>query len=209
MTRITAPGLQSGLESEFDYRFHGSGDLIIERWARTFGKTPEWLPRVGTQLTVANALRKFRWYGRGPFETYPDRKTGAKIGVYSASVDDQYVPYLIPQTHGNKTDVRWAALVDASGDGLFVAGKSHLNVSASAYSTDNLTRALYPFQLVRQDGVTLNIDHRMSGVGGTPIKTLKKYRVLPGQYNYTIRLRPFSSREISAEELYRQNLWGR
>jgi beta-galactosidase len=169
---------------------------------------PDWLPKIGIQMTLADSLRHFQWYGRGPQETYPDRKTGAKVGVYSGSVDDQYEPYLIPQDYGNKTDVRWAALVDDAGDGLLVVGKEHLNVSVHCFDTDNLTRALYPFQLVRQHGVTLNVDHRVSGVGGTPIKTLPKYRVLPGEFSYSIRLRPFCSRDVEAKELARQNVFG-
>lgn len=99
-------------------------------------------------------------------------------------------------------------LEDATGDGLFVAGKPHLNVSVHVFSTDNLSRALYPFQLVRQEGVTLGVHHRVSGVGGTPVRTLQKYRVLPGEFAYTIRLRPFSSLEISAQQLSRQDVFG-
>jgi beta-galactosidase len=97
----------------------------------------------------------------------------------------------MPQDFGNKTDVRWITLTDADGIGLWVEGDELLNVSVQHYSTDNLSRALYAFQLVRQDGVTLNIDHAVCGVGGTPIRTLDKYRVLPGEYRYRVRLRPW------------------
>ena len=110
----------------------------------------------------------------------------------------------MPQDFGNKTDVRWAALTDADGVGLFMAGQEPLNVSAHHFSTDNLSRSLYAFQLARQDGITVNIDHQVSGVGGTPIRTLKKYRVLPGEYEYRIRLRPFSATDVPAAQLYRQ-----
>jgi beta-galactosidase len=191
-TFVSAPDLESGFRSEYRYRFHGNGDVVIEHRVQCVGKMPQWLPKIGLQMTVADTLRHFQWYGRGPFGTYPDRKTGAKIGIYSGTVDELYEPYLIPQDHGNKTDVRWAKLTDPSGDGLFVTGESLLNVSVHKFSTDNLSRALYPYQLVRQEGVTLNIDHRVSGVGGTPIKTLKRYRVEPGDFAYTIRLRPIS-----------------
>jgi beta-galactosidase len=183
--------------------------VIIKHNVKCVGKMPEWLPKIGLQLTLADSLTQFQWCGRGPFETYPDRKTGAKVGVYSGTVDEQYEPYLIPQDHGNKTDVRWAALTDETGDGLFVSGNLLLNVSVHKYSTDNLTRALYPFQLVPQTGITLNVDHRVSGVGGTPIKTLKKYRVLPGEFTYRVRLRPFSNQKTKAGVLHRQGVLSR
>ena len=75
---------------------------------------PQWLPRIGLQLKVPSAFRAFGWYGRGPFETYPDRKTGAKIGLYSGTAEEQYEPHLAPQDYGNRTNVRWAALTNGT-----------------------------------------------------------------------------------------------
>jgi beta-galactosidase len=90
---------------------------------------PQWLPKVGLQLVLAEGMETLTWYGRGPHETYPDRKTGARVGIHEGSVTDQDVPYIVPQDHGNKTDVRWAALRSAQGVGLFVSGDALLNLS--------------------------------------------------------------------------------
>ena len=38
-----------------------------------------------------------------------------------------------------------------------------------------------------QDGITLNLDHSMSGVGGTAISVLTAYRVPPAPWEYTVR----------------------
>ena len=100
----------------------------------------------------------------------------------------------MPQDYGNKTDVRWAALTDGE-QGLLVAGAELLNVSAQFHDTDALSRALYPPQLRTDNAVTLNIDHRVTGVGETPNKTHRKYRVLPGQFEYTVRFRPIRKGE--------------
>ena len=61
------------------------------------------------------------WYGRGPVENYHDRQDGTPIGVWSTSVDEQFVDYLRPQDHGNHTDVRWVGLAGDDG-GLIVTG---------------------------------------------------------------------------------------
>lgn len=37
------------------------------------------------------------WLGRGPQETYADRKTGALIGLYNATVWEQFHPYVRAQ----------------------------------------------------------------------------------------------------------------
>ena len=61
---------------------------------------------------------QFTWYGRGPHETYMDRKEGAQVGVYRGTVDEQFVPYVVPEENGNKTDVRWVTLTNTDGDRL-------------------------------------------------------------------------------------------
>jgi beta-galactosidase len=64
-------------------------------------------------------------------------------------------------------------------------------VSAQKYSTENLDRAHYPFQLLDEDVVTLNLDHRVSGVGGTANSVLNPYRVAPGEFAFAFKLKPF------------------
>jgi beta-galactosidase len=165
---------------------------------------PEFLPKIGIQMTLAEPFQRFTRYGRGPFETYPDRKTGAKIGIYSGFMDEPYTPYLVPQDYGNKTDVPWAGLTNSDGIGLFVTGDSLVNVGVQSFSMENLTRALYPFRLIDQDGVTLNVDHKVSGVGETPIHIRLQYRVPPKEHRYRVKLRPFDANEVNAVELGRQ-----
>ena len=79
---------------------------------------PDMLQKIGLQFQFPKAFSNVEWYGRGPFETYPDRKTGAKVGLYQSNADDMYVPYIIPQEYGNRTDVRWLKVQDENGKGL-------------------------------------------------------------------------------------------
>ena len=60
------------------------------------------------------------------------------VGLYRSIVADQYVPYIMPQEHGHKTDVRWLALSDVRGQGLRVAGEPTLEFSASHFTADDL-----------------------------------------------------------------------
>ena len=193
-----AEGASASFDSRVVYTIWPDGEVRIDHTLRCPTPAPAWLPRVGLQLKLVPALRHLAWYGRGPFETYPDRKTGAKVGVHAGTVDEQYEPHLVPQDYGNKTDVRWAALTDADG-GLLVAGASLLNVSAQVHDTDALSRALYPPQLRLDAGVTVNLDHRVTGVGETPNKTHPAHRVLPGRFDYSVRLRPLRKGESAAD----------
>jgi beta-galactosidase len=152
---------------------------------------PLWLPRIGLTLTLDQSLDQVGWYGRGPQANYPDRKSGYKIGVYSTTVAEMYEPYLIPQDYGLRTDNRWLRMTDASGSGLeFSMQTGFFNFNAYPYSTDNLTKAVYTYQLKKQDGITLNLDYETTGVGCTARSVLPSYRTYPTLYEeeMTIRL---------------------
>jgi beta-galactosidase len=185
------PEKTTSFENRFEFTISGSGKMIFGHTVTPNGKMPEWLPRIGIQMVLNQSFDQVKWYGRGPFETYPDRKTGAKIGTYSGSVAEQYVPYLIPQENGNKTDVRWATLQNTQGVGVKISASEPFNFSAQNVQSDNLSRAWYPFQLKPFDGVTLNLDYALSGVGCTAISVLNKYRVMPSEYQFNLVFEPY------------------
>lgn len=193
----------SGFECIYEYSILASGDILLKHKIIPFGEMP-WIQKVGLRMELPGEFENFSWYGRGPIETYPDRKTGAKIGVYKGKVNDQYVPYVVPQEHGNKTDVRWAALTNDNSIGLAVFAFLDMNVSVSPYNPETIERARYAFQLKQSGNITFNIDYKVSGVGGTPVSPRIKYRTYPHVYEYTIRLRPFSEKSISPLELNKQ-----
>ncbi|HET6557320.1 MAG TPA: glycoside hydrolase family 2 TIM barrel-domain containing protein [Prolixibacteraceae bacterium] len=184
--------LSTSFDNKFIYTISGSGKMTLDHTVTPAGKMPEWLPRVGVQLVLNPSFSQLSWLGRGPFETYPDRKTGAKIGLYSGTVAEQYNDYLIPQENGNKTDVRWTVLQNTDGLGVRISSTQPFNFSAQQLDSDNLSRALYPFQLKPFDGVTLNLDYALSGVGCTAISVLNQYRVMPSQHQFRLVFEPFN-----------------
>ncbi|KPK84994.1 MAG: hypothetical protein AMS27_08525 [Bacteroides sp. SM23_62_1] len=198
--------------SDFDYVFSGNGEVIIDHHiichvefpARRARDDIPWLQKMGLQMELNPGINKLTWYGKGPFETYPDRKTGAKTGVYSVNVNDIIMPYIIPQEFGNHTDVKWAAVTHESGKGIAFMSDYPLNISINPYS--NLESAWYPYQLKRKENVTLNIDHRVSGVGGTPITVRHAYRTYPDECQYRVRIAPFDSSRTDPVELGREGM---
>ncbi|MGO4752162.1 beta-galactosidase domain 4-containing protein, partial [Streptomyces sp. 2MCAF27] len=185
----------ASFEQTVDYRVDGSGRIGVRHRAEARGafRTLSYLPRIGLKLRVPERYDTFRWYGRGPVENFDDRKDGTPMGVWSSSVQDQYVEYLKPQDHGNHDDVRWASLTDTAGRGLLVSGD--LEAGATAY--DELDRAAYPHFLKRNAGWhTLHADHAVTGAGDTPNPVREQYRVKADQpYDYTLTLRPLTGKE--------------
>ena len=159
------------------------------------------VPKIGLSFQIDKKYSNLQWYGRGPHESYIDRKHSAFFGRYSGTVRDQYYPYIRPQENGNKTDIRWASISDEKGSGVLIYGLPTFNLSVHQYSLDNLTKATHT-HMIKDDGpTTVNLDHMVMGLGGDDSwnpRTHKEYLIPPGTYSYSFTLR-FSD-NIKADE---------
>jgi len=152
------------------------------------------LPRIGMNLVLPEVMDNFSWYGRGPHQSYQDKKESAFVGLYQNKVIDNFWPYVRPQENGNKTEVRWAKLTNAEGLGLMV--KSHknlLNVSAHHYSLKGLTDAKHTIDVKNTGDVTFNIDLLQMGVGGDDswhARIHEEYLLKGNKYEFGFILKP-------------------
>jgi beta-galactosidase len=176
--------------NHFVYEIDGNGELTISHTIIFDGDMPSWLPRIGIDWILDKSLENVKWYGRGPQENYPDRKTGYKTGIYNSTVDGMYEPYLKPQDYGLRTDNRWVRMTDDNGTGLEFSGDKLFNFSAQSYTVENLTRAAYTYQLHKSDGISFNFDYATSGVGCTAVSVFSAYQVMPQRYDFKITIKP-------------------
>ena len=195
-TVARADNANNQFRSTYLYTIYGSGDVALGVYLMPAGSVPP-LPRVGLTMSLPADYERFTWFGRGPHETYPDRKLGAKIGVYSGTVDEQFFSYIVPQENGNKCDVRWAAFTDAHGTGIKIAGLPLLNVSAHHYTALDLTGARHTTDLRRRDPITINLDYKVCGLGNASCGpgVLAAYLVPPVEYRYSVHFKPVGGRE--------------
>lgn len=178
-SRIAPPSLGWGIDIITTYRF----------MANTRPATPEespegvhisvhavmsgpWLPPTLPRFGLTTRLRgchSTKWFGRGPGESYRDKKESQLIGLYARSIDDLFMNYDVPQENGNRTDVRWVefrgqgagtGLTDVGDGGLGAGhGKPYrllratfgqfegASFSAGPYTTRELDDARHPFEL--------------------------------------------------------------
>jgi beta-galactosidase len=147
------------------YTIHSDGQIEI---ATTF-VVEESLPplaRAGMLWVLPASFNQVQWYGRGPFESYEDRKEAAFTGMYSTQVKDQHFPYVMPQENGNKTDVRWLRVTSADGSAIYISGQSLINFNIQDYSCEALNRSKTTHELERGDKTCLHVDYKQMGVGG-------------------------------------------
>ncbi len=152
--------------------------------------------RIGLQGQVSSAIGNVTWFGRGPYETYSDRKDGVFFGKWSSDVEEMMTRYVVPQENGNRTDVRWIVLADRKGRGIKITAEEFLNFSVWNTTQESLDAAKHIGEPEILDGAfVLNVDHVQNGVGGTDSWTnaarpSDQYRLLEKQYHYSFRISP-------------------
>jgi len=156
------------------------------------------LPRIGMQTRISGELSTAEWYGRGPHESYADRKTSARIGKHEMPVNELYFPYIRPQENAYRTDTRWVRFTRKDGFGLSVEGDDPLCFNAQYYGKEQYSNAekvelKHSFDMKMEKDISLNIDHAQMGVGGDNswgAMVHEAYRILPHEYYYSFTLSP-------------------
>lgn len=153
--------------------------------------------RFGMQFGLVKELDCVKWYGRGPQETYPDRKTGGKLGIYEMSVNDLEHHYMRPQENANRTDVRYVELTSedrAKGLKFTAPCSTPLMFSAWHYTQNELEAATHIHKLRHTDITTFNFDLAQMGVGGDQpgdAQVREPYILHPNkEYEYSFTVEP-------------------
>jgi len=190
-SRWRCPGVKRYITHTHTYRVGLAGDLEVTNDFDLDRRLPE-VPRLGVSLVLPPTQEQLSWLGLGPWENYTDRKRSALVGRYDSTVTEQYVPYILPQEHGNKCDVRWIELRDDRGAGLrFSAIGRPFEASASHFTAADLYAAKHTTDLTPRPEVLLNLDYGQRGLGTASCgpDTLPQYRIPAGKYRLAFSVR--------------------
>ncbi len=152
-------------ECEVVHTVFGSGRVEVVLSLRPGAGLPD-LPELGMLFTADASLRRLRWYGEGPAESYVDRRLGARLGVYDADVRTQLTPYVRPQEAGSHTGVRWATVTDERGAGLRFECAEGMEFSALPWTPFEVENARHPNELPPIQHTILRPALMRRGVGG-------------------------------------------
>ncbi|KAL2679051.1 hypothetical protein Neosp_009807 [[Neocosmospora] mangrovei] len=170
-TYLSPTILDWGLICRTVYKISPSGSLEIRVNLVPRGYSPPDVPRIGIDLRMNRALDRVRWLGLGPGESYPDKRSSQKRGIWSAtSVSDLQVPYDLPQENGNRMETRWLTLSNAYGLGIRTTSiqsgeRDEFNWTATRHSAKTIQGAKHPCDLVEEDATILRLDAEVAGVG--------------------------------------------
>lgn len=190
------------------YRIRPNGAVNVAMHFTPGKKQLPEMPRLGMRMVLPAEYDQMTWLGRGPQENYADRKDFASIGLYSASVWEQYHPYVRAQETANKCDVRWVALRNQAGEGLLVTGEKPLSVSAWNFPMEDFLYRpfdcgrLHGGSIEKKDMVWLNIDHMQMGVGGDNTwgaQVHPEYTITPCAWQYNFTIQPLNAQSDAVE----------
>ncbi|MCR5130850.1 MAG: discoidin domain-containing protein [Prevotella sp.] len=124
------------------------------------------LPRLGYVMKTPSSMDNFCYYGRGPIDNYPDRKTAQHIGIYENKVAAEFENFPKPQDMANHQDTRWCTLTAAGGEGVLFIGRNPMSVSVLPWTAQELAMANHPHELPKTSGNWLHLDMAITGLGG-------------------------------------------
>uniref|UniRef100_UPI0030FB6A4B beta-galactosidase small subunit n=1 Tax=uncultured Wocania sp. TaxID=2834404 RepID=UPI0030FB6A4B len=148
------------------YTITGNAQIKVEADYKPNAGNIPLIPKFGFRMALPKTFEKIEWYGRGPHESYEDRKTGALYAKYNMFLSSFITPYISPQDNANRTDVRWMRLSDGLGNGIKIKGLQPMSFRAWPYTEDDLENAKHDYEIEQRDFVNLNIDYKLHGVGG-------------------------------------------
>ena len=157
------------------------------------------MPKFGMRMRLPANYTAITYYGRGPWENYPDRKRSAFLGKYQMPLSAYETDYLHPQDNGNRCDIRWfeissapAAVGSPAARTLRIEGCQPLCIRAWDYGEEDLEGVHHPSDIQHGRFVNLNIDANIHGVGGTDTwgkRTLPQYTIdgnQPHHYSFIL-----------------------
>ena len=141
------------------------------------------MPRVGFEFTLPDNNEEFTYFGNGEAESYCDMHYHTMVGMYQSIAAEEYVPYPMPQEHGNHYETRWLKI----GSGLEFKAEKTFDFNMSQYTSLALDEAKHTNELRKNGYSNLRIDYKNSGIGSASCgpELAEKYRLTEKEILFT------------------------
>ena len=186
--------LPVGADLQLVYTLKADGRIKVDMDYQPTAADLPVMPKFGMRMRLPADFTRIRYYGRGPWENYPDRKRSAFLGIYETTLQDYETEYVHPQDNGNRCDIRWFEIGSGSRT-VRIDALQPLCIRAWDYGEEDLAAApRHPQDIQRGRFVNLNIDLNIHGVGGVDTwgqRTLPQYTIDANRpYHYAFILNP-------------------
>lgn len=162
-TFLSPPILSWGYNVKTTYGNSSDGSLAIKVHLVPTGIHPKTVPRVGFDIRIPQTMDKASWFGLGPGESCPDKRSSQNVGIWSLSVEDLETKYEHPQENANCVDTRWAKIMNLNDEGIkitiekvrekIIVSDKTFHWSAGRYAPTTLETAKHPCDLNKEDAI--------------------------------------------------------
>ena len=188
---IAEMSLPVGADLTLTYDLKTDGRIMVDMDYQPTATDIPLMPKFGMRMRLPADYAQIKYYGRGPWENYPDRKRSAFLGEYEMPLSDYETEYIHPQDNGNRCDIRWFEIASPH-QGIRIDGWQPLCIRAWDYGEEDLIGVRHPNDIQRGRFVNLNIDADIHGVGGADTwgkRTLPQYTIdsnKPHHYSFIL-----------------------
>lgn len=177
-THFSSLSMAFGFKGEYSYKIYRDGTVELDLSMKGFRYSsfaPEFIPRIGVELSVPGKLSEVSWYGLGPEENYPDVQEHTRIGVYKKQIEEMHENYVMPQENGHREGTQWITLGNSEGS-LQIVSSNPIGFDAHNYTIEALEQAKHLGEIRKSEDIILHLDAKHSGVGSNSCGEEQIYR---------------------------------
>lgn len=189
-THFSALSMAFGFKGEYSYKIYRDGTVELELSMKGFRYSsfaPEFIPRIGVELSVPGKLSTVSWYGLGPEENYPDVQEHTRIGIYEKQIEEMHENYVMPQENGHREGTRWITLGRRE-ECLQIVSTNPIGFDAHHYTIEALEEAKHLGEIRKSEDIILHLDAKHSGVGSNSCGEEQIYRNKTRFNDYRLQL---------------------
>jgi beta-galactosidase len=151
------------------------------------------LPRFGLQMMLPEGFENLTYYGRGPVESYRDKRLASYEGEFACAVRDHFEHYVRPQENMAHADTKWMAVSSIAGNGILtVRDEKDFSFICSHFTAKQLTETRHDYELVPLKETVVHIDYRHAGIGSNSCgpELMEQYRLKETEFTFRVKLLP-------------------
>ena len=205
-THFSALSMAFGFKGEYHYKIYRDGTVELDLSMKGFRYSsfaPEFIPRIGVELSVPGKLSTVSWYGLGPEENYPDVHEHTRIGIYKKQIEEMHENYVMPQENGHREGTLWITLGNSEGS-LQIVSTNPIGFDAHHYTIEALEEAKHLGEIRKSEDIILHLDAKHSGVGSNSCGEEQIYRNKTRFNDYRLQLLFQKIEEKEAFSAYRR-----
>lgn len=162
--------------------------------------------RVGVEFAMPGEFSTVDFYGEGPFDTYIDRRTAARLGRWVQDVTERYdFSAARPQEHGTNVGVRSYKILASDGAGIELTSPELFSASALPFTRRTLDLSIGEWRHSRELLPLLHKENRSQGLTAVNCDLIQmglgcedswgawprdEYMIHPAEYSFILSISP-------------------